>query len=125
MAYTKTISDCNTYFAAGNHPRAYDWDQYESDERDGAFAYAKRQLEIFFDIDLTDPSSTAKYRDDYAHFEQTLFVLEQMNRTRQSETGAEMLETVDTAERDKYQGVTVSPEARRFMAIKAVRVVRG
>ena len=125
MAYTKEISDCNTYFGATNHVQAYTWDQYETDERAGAFAQAKRELEVFLARDLTDPSSSDKYRDDYAHFEQTLFILEKTMRTRQSETGAELIETVDTEQRDKYYGVTISPMAQRFLAMPRVKIVRG
>ena len=125
MAYTKEISDCNTYFGATNHVQAYTWDQYEDNEKSGAFAQAKRELEVYLGRDLTDPSSSDKYRDDYAHFEQTLFLLEQTMRTRQAETGAELIETVDTEQRDKYYGVTISPMAMRYLAIPRVRDFRG
>lgn len=125
MAYTKTISDANTYFAASNHIRSYDWANYEVAERTGALAQAKRELEVYLGRDLWDPTATDRYRDDYAHFEQTLFILEETVRMRQSQTGAELVETVSTEQRDKFYGVTISPMAMRYLAIPRVKFVRG
>ena len=125
MAYTKDIDDCNTYFGATNHVKAEDWSLYESNEKSAAFAQAKRELELYFNMDLFDPSATDKYRCDYAHYEQTLFILEQTNRTRQSETSAETIITADTARRDTYTGVTIAPQAMRFLGITRGRIVRG
>lgn len=125
MAYTKTITDANTYFEADNHTSSFDWLQFTLEERTGGFAQALRELELMHRRELSDPSGTSRYRDDYAHFEQILFILENNVRQRASETDAELVETADTEQRDKYYGVTISPMANRYMATPRVRIVRG
>ena len=125
MAYTKTITDANTYFGTGNHVKTYDWTSYSSTERGAAFAQAKRELEVFLGRDLYDPSSEDRFRDDYAHFEQSLFILEKTVRKRESETGAELIDTERNVQRDQYRGVTISPMAQRYLAFSRVRIVRG
>lgn len=125
MAYTQTITEANTYYADTNHTRSYDWTQYTTAERTGGLAQAKRELEVMLRRVLVDPAATDYYRDDYAHFEQALFILDNTVRTRESETSAELVETVDTENRDKFFGVTIAPMAMRYMAIPRVRIVRG
>ena len=125
MAYTKTITDANTYFGTDNHVKTYDWTSYETAERTASLAQAQRELEVYLNRDLSDPASGDRYRDDYACFEQALFILEKTIRTRESETGAELVETVDSENRDKYYGVTISPMAQRFLAMRRVKFVRG
>lgn len=125
MAYTKDIDDANTYFGEGNHVKTYDWTSYETAERTAALAQAQRELEVFENRDLSDPTSGDRYRDDYACFEQALFILEETIRKRESETGAVMNETMETEKRDKYYGVTISPMAQRYLAKRRVKFVRG
>jgi len=125
MAYTKTIADANTYFGTDNHIRAYDWSQYTTAERTAGLAQAQREIETFFARDLVDPASGDRYRDDYACFEQTLFILDNTVRTRATETDAELVETSDTEQRDKYYGVTMCPMAMRYLAIPRPKIVRG
>ena len=125
MSYTKDIDDANTYFGEGNHVKTYDWTSYETAERTAALAQAQRELEVFQNRDLVDPASGDRYRDDYACFEQALFILEETQRTRESETGAELVETVDSEQRDKYYGVTICPMAQRYLAKRRVKFVRG
>ena len=125
MAYTKTITDANTYFGEGSHVRHYDWTQFTDAERTAGLTQAQRELEVFMNRDLYDPADSDRYRDDYACFEQALFILDKTVRTRESETSAELVETVDTEQRDKYYGVTISPMAQRFLAKRRVKFVRG
>jgi len=125
MAYTKDIDDANTYFGVGNHVKTYDWTSYETAERTASLAQAQRELEVFLNRDLSDPADSDRYRDDYACFEQALFILEETIRQRESETGAQLIETVDSENRDKYYGVTISPMAQRYLAKRRVKFVRG
>ena len=125
MAYTQGITEANTYYAETNHIRSNDWAKYETDERTGALAQAQREIEVFFNRDASDPASGDRYRDDYAIFEQALFILDETVRTRGSTTGARIIETVDSEQRDKYHGVTLCPMAKRYIAIPAPRWVRG
>ena len=125
MAYTKTITEANTFFAEANHVRSNDWSKYTTAERTGALAQAQRELEVYFNRSAEDPSATARYRDDYAIFEQALFILDETVRTRSSTTGARIIETVDSEQRDKYRGVTLCPMAMRYLAIPRMHMVRG
>jgi hypothetical protein len=125
MAWTKTITDANAFFAATNHVRALDWVNYSTDERTGALAQAKRELELFIGRDAEDPASTDRFRDDYAIFEQALFILDNTVRTVSSENSAQMVETVDTQQRDRFYGVTISPIAQKYLARQRIRISRG
>ena len=125
MAYTKTITDANTYFGTDNHVKTYDWTSYETAERTASLAQAQRELEVFLGRDLSDPASGDRYRDDYACFEQALFLLEETVRKRESETGAILVETVDSENRDKYYGVTMGPMVMRYLAKRRVKWARG
>lgn len=125
MAYNKTITDANTYYGGSNHVRAYDWDRYTTEERTGALAQAKREIEMFVGRDVRNPVASDRFRDDYAIFEQALFLLDQTVRTKESANSAQVVETVDQNERDQYYGVTIAPAAMRFLAMKRVRFTNG
>lgn len=125
MAYTKTITDANTYFGASNHVRAYDWGKFTTDERTGALAQAKREIELFTGRDARDPQASDRFRDDYAIFEQAIFLMDQTVRTRESLNSAQIVETADQQQRDQYYGVTIAPAALRFLAMKRVKFING
>ena len=125
MSYSKTITDANTYFAPTNHVRALDWSNYSTDERTGALAQAKRELELFIGRDAEDPATTDRFRDDYAIFEQALFILDQTVRTVSSENSAQMVETVDTEQRSLNYGITLCPIAQKYLARQRIRISRG
>lgn len=125
MAYTKTLSDANTYYGATNHIKSYDWLNYSENERSASLAQAQRQIELYLQRDAVDPQSGDRWRDDYAIFEQAIFLLEETVRTRQSTNSAQIIETVDSEQRDYYMGVIVCPAAREYLAVKKVRVING
>jgi hypothetical protein len=125
MAYTKTITDADAYFAVTNHVRHYDWANYSEDERNGALAQAKREIELFIMRDAEDPSSSDRFRDDYAIFEQAMFILDETVRTINSQNSAQMIETVDSEQRERTYGVTLSPLAQKFLARRRLRISRG
>jgi hypothetical protein len=125
MAYSKTITDADAYFAPTSHVRALDWANYTVAERTGALAQAKREIELFILRDVHDPSATDRFRDDYAIFEQAMFILDQTVRTINSQNSAQMIETADTTERDRYHGVTLSPIAQKYLARQRLRISRG
>jgi len=125
MAYSKTLTDANTFFAVTNHVRSFDWANYSEDERTGALAQAKRELELFMMRDAQDPAASDRFRDDYAIFEQALFILDNTVRTTTSENSAQMIETADTAQRDRFYGVTICPIAQKYLAQQRIRISRG
>jgi len=123
--YTKTIIDANAYYATTSHVRSFDWANYSTDERTGALAQAKREIELFINRDVTDPATTDRFRDDYAIFEQALFILDETVRTTTSENSAQMIETVDTEQRERNYGVTLCPMAQKYLARQRLKVSRG
>jgi hypothetical protein len=125
MAYSKTITDANTYFGTSSHVKALDWANYQTTERTAALAQAQREIEVMLNRDAYNPSTGDRYRDDYAIFEQALWLLEETVRTTNSQNSAQIIETVDSEQRDKTYGITICPQAMRFLQIQKVRISRG
>ena len=125
MAYTKDITDANIYFGAASHVRATDWANIPTAERTAALAQAKREIEARLNRDLYDPDDTDRYRDDYAVFEQALYLLEETVRTTNGTNSAQIIETVDSEQRDKFYGITICPQAMIFLSIQKLRIARG
>jgi len=125
MAYTKDIDDANTYFGAASHVRATDWANIPVAERTAALAQAEREIEVRLNRDLYDPDATDRYRDDYAVFEQAFFLLEETVRTTHGTNSAQIIETVDSEQRDKLYGITICPQAMLYLQIQKLRIARG
>lgn len=126
MSYTKTVADCETYFHPDNHLQAYNWRKYNKNEKSAAFNQAKRELEVSLGRALEDPDDDDKYRDDYAHYEQSLYILE--NTPRQLADGiAQVVDLAkdENAEKIDRKGVGISPQAKRYFAINVLKFVRG
>ena len=128
MSFTKTRTDADTYFRPDNHLNANDWRSYTTDERDAAFAQAQREIEVYLYRSLVDPASGATYRDDYAAYEQALFILQ--HTPRQKSTGIQAVVDLaeDSEDQDKTiprRGTTLSPQAQRFLGLNRVKMVRG
>ena len=126
MSYTKTVADCETYYHPNNHLLSYSWRKYNANEKNAAFTQAKRELEVSLGRELEDPDDDDTYRDDYAHFEQALYILE--NTPRQLEDGiAQVVDLAkdENAENIDQRGVGISPQAKRFFAINVLKFVRG
>lgn len=132
MAFTKTRADADQYFSPKNHIKALDWAGFDEDERDGAFAQAKRELETWLGRQLEDPTSGVTgrtdltQRDDYALYEQALFILEKTPRTRPAGAAKEITDA-DEDEEDIVDrtGVTISPMARNYLQASRIKMVRG
>ena len=125
MAYTSTLSDCQSYFSSTNDSRADEWDMYE-DRQEAAFNQAKRELEVFLNRYLEDPGSSDIYRDDYAHFEQTLHILQ----TVPGKSGAGSSGNIKTAQGKAgtvldNRGTTISPRAQTYLMLNRRRILRG
>ena len=125
MAYSKTITDANTYFSATNHVRALDWANYSTNERTGALAQSKRELELFIGRNVEDPASSDHFRDDYAIFEQAMYILDNTVRTVSSQNSAQMIDTPTTELRERDYGLTICPIAQKFLARQRLRISRG
>ena len=127
MAYTKQRrQDCDAYFQPDNHIEGKAWRAFPEDDKDAAFAQAKRELEVWLNRALADPSSGARYRDDYAHYEQALWILK--NTPRQAMDGTEQAKAIPTGKQkgvlDLYS-VGIAPRAQHFLALNRIKMVRG
>ena len=127
MAFTKTLADCDIYFYPNNHIKAYSWKKYDNDEKEAAFTQAIRELTVSEGRSMDDPTSDDDvYRDDYAVYEQSLYILE--NTPRQLKAGVNQV--LDLAMEDNKQnidnyGVGVSPQAQRYFGKSRIQLVRG
>jgi len=129
MAYTKTLENCEDYFKPNNHIQSYSWRQYDEDVKNAAFNQAKRELQVALGGLLSDPSSEDDiYRQDYAHFEQSLFILE--NTPRQEADGVSNV--IDEGDEDACNdnnptrtGVVIAPQAKRYLKLNMIKMPRG
>ena len=129
MAFTATISDMEDYMKPNNHLQSYDWRSYDPDTQNAAFAQAKRELEASLGGALVDPvDADGIYNTWYALFEQTIYIL--MNTPRQEVSG--ISNVIDEADEEKdskknpvRQGVLISPQAQRYLALNRIKMVRG
>ena len=127
MAWTKTKADCDTYFHPDNHVKSYNWRSYTVDEQNAAFNQAYRELTANQGRDLEDPTTdTQVYRDDYAVYEQALWILQ--NTPRQGSSGVPQV--IDLAKDEEKEildrkGVLISPDAKMYFELSSIKMVRG
>lgn len=74
---TISAANADAYFAPGNHSQAEIWLKFTAQHRAGAVATARRMFEREFRRALDDSgaSDTISYREDYAVYEQALWIL--------------------------------------------------
>lgn len=126
MAFTKTLADCEAYLKPGNHVKANTWKGFDPSQHEAAFVQAQRELMVSLGRELEDPDATDVYRDDYAVYEQALYILE-MTPARSS-PGTSQAKTLADAKENKQldrTGVMISPMAQRFLALNRLKMVRG
>ena len=126
MAWTKTVEDCDLYFLPNNHIKAYSWRKYTTDEKTAAFTQAVRELQVSQGREMEDPAENDTYRDDYAAYEQSLYILEET--PRQLEGGVpQVIDLTDHEEKQLLdrKGVLICPEASRYFGMNRIKMVRG
>jgi len=125
--WTKTVADCELYFLPNNHLKAYSFRQYNKDDKLAAFTQAVRELQVSQGRLMQDPDLDSDiYRDDYAVYEQVMYILD--NTARQKASGMPMvidLTSTDDKQDTKRIGVLIAPEALRYMQINRIKMVRG
>lgn len=130
MAWTKTVTDANTYFGINSDIRHWEWDSFSLGIRTAAVAQAKREIESALGIELTDESiinTNYGYRPDYAVFEQALWTLQ----TTDTKFGKEQQQVVDlTKDEEKIQSASrkekiLCPKAQRYLQLNFIKMVRG
>ena len=126
MTWTKTVEDANEYFLPSNHIKSYSWRKYNKDDKVAAFAQAVRVLQASQGREMEDPDSDDDtYRDDYAVYEQALFILE--NTPRQLSGGVPNVVNLVDDNNDELErkGVLISPDAAMYFAMNRIHLVRG
>ena len=123
MAFTKTLDNCDAYYRPDNHIKANKWKAYDRELRNAAFVQAQRDLKVYLNRALDNPQDSDIYRDDYAVYEQSLYMLE--NGNIQTESGAGGVVKIGRDEEFNADDNWLSPQALRYMAMSMVKVVRG
>jgi hypothetical protein len=123
MAFTKTISDCNAYYQPDNHVKANKWRAFDDVLRNAAFVQAQRDIKVYLNRTLDDPLSADIYRDDYAVYEQALYMLE--NGNIQKTAGASKAVKIGRNEEHREDDNWLSPQALRYMQMSMVKIARG
>ena len=129
MAYTKTINDADTYFGRGNHLASDVWEAADTDKKKSAFAYARRWLERLRNRELADPGSTTDndiIREDYAHFEMTLYFL-LVNPFRANSNNAGQQYDLGAPDGEAAASLTYNPksEAFKWLGMNSNMIFRG
>jgi hypothetical protein len=121
------------YYAEGNHIRAYDWAQFGVNEQKAGLLQAEREINAYLGIDLELSFSSTSFpisacpnkRPDYSVFEHALFILDNTARTKTGTDGAQYIESDEYQEEEKNTGVTLSPQAQRFLGMNRIQSSRG
>ena len=123
MAFTKTIDDCDSYYRPDNHIKANKWKSFDAELRKAAFTQAQRDVIVYLNRTLDNPQTNDIYRDDYAIYEQALYMLEHGNI--QKDAGSDGVVKIGRNEQFKADDNWLSPQALRYMAVSKVKVARG
>lgn len=138
MAYfgqtiAEKLTQADAYYAVDNDIRAHDWAQYNDNEKKASLNQAEREVNLYLGIHLETlysnidwPINGAEnFRPDYAVFEHALFILDNTARTKTDTSGAQLIESEEYQEEEKTQGVTMSPQAQRFLCLNRMQLQRG
>ena len=130
---TEKLAQADVYYAADNHIRHFDWDRNTDDEKKAGLNQAQREVDLYLGINLEENYSDQdfpladweNFRPDYAIFEHSLFILENTARTKASGSGAQEIESEEYQEEERTSGVTMSPQAQRFLQLNRIQLARG
>lgn len=135
--FDKTIAEkvtqADTYYGATSHIRHFDWERNTSDEKKAGLTQAQREIDLYLGISLSESyddtdfplSDFENFRPDYAIFEHALFILENTARTKTSGDGAQEIESEEYQQEERTSGVTISPQATRFLQLNRIQLERG
>ncbi len=116
------------YFRAGHHVRGGVWGAYSEAQRAAAVASARRILSRGLSRsmrdDLGEYEEGDRYRDDFAVYEQALYMLEH-GRIVDTDAGAPYAIAVDTGPAPESPTGLYSPEALRWLGWTGAAVIRG
>ena len=121
------IDNANAYFAPGNHVQAQVWLKYSAPNRAGAVASAKRLLEWKLGRALDEETETLGRREDYAAFEQALWLLRKsaFGDSRNGDAVGVLqgkAAQADNSDAEALRG-EFSPEALRWLGVSGTQVM--
>ena len=121
MAWTKTRLTADQYFKPNKHIDGQRWQDYDEQERDAAFAHAVRVLEASQGRTMQDPAGAYEYsqHDDYAVYEQALYLLMEYPRKAPGSDGAVIVRD------DDNPPDMIAPMAAHFLRKNKVKMERG
>ena len=128
MAYTKDITNADAYFKPNAHLKGHTWSEFSQNDRKAALAQAQQELELYTGRQMVDPESDWTYgaRDDYAVFEQAIFMLENIHRRNAAGTvRAVKLPKKDAGREPRQDDIGIAPMAQRWLGMLRIRAVRG
>lgn len=126
-----TFDNAQVYFRAGNHPKSSVWSGFSTAHRQGAVATAKRVLsrELGRPMQEDEPpyQDGDRRRDEYAVYEQALWVLEhgQIANAMGADPVPILTGNIDVAGDTNGKVSFFSPEALRWLGWTGAAVIRG
>lgn len=133
QAIAEKLAQADAYYALDNHIMALDWGEYNDNEKKAALNQSEREVNLYLGVDMEETYPTTSwpadwnpnFRPDYAIFEQSFFVLDNTARTKGSSSGAEMIESEKYQEEERTSGLSLSPQATRFLQLNRLQIERG
>lgn len=134
LTIDEKLEQADAFYAPTNSVRAYDWERNTTDERKAGLNQAEREVNLYLGINLEQSYSDTdfpiadmiNFRPDYAIFEHALFILENTARTKaDSDSGAQEIESTDYQEEERNHGVSLSPQAARYLQLNRIQLTRG
>ena len=127
------LAQANAYFDPSNGVVGYDWAQHTDTEKKGALNQAEREIDLYKGWDMEEAYSTTdfpisgckNFRPDFAVFEHAFFILENTARTNTATDGKVMIESEEYQKEEKQTGVTMSPQATRWLGSNRISIQRG
>lgn len=121
------LENADAYFAPGNHSQAQVWLKYGEKNREGALELAKRTLAREIGRELDEEKETVTVREDYAAFEQALWLLKKsaFSDSRNGDSLAVLKGHKDGAqagEPERGLAARVAPEALLWLGVQGSEV---
>ena len=130
MAYTITITNADAYFSEETHMAGPLWTAFNDSEKKAAFAQGRRMLESYLARELQDPDDDADSvtipRDDYAHYEQCLWLLRNSPFRANAENSGVSWDLIGSDGEAREQNMTlISDASLNWLGIDPSLVLRG
>jgi hypothetical protein len=130
---TEKLAIADAYFGVNSHILAHDWAKISDDDQKAALIQAEREVNLYLGTDLEDMydetsfpiTGVPNFRPDYAIFEHAYFILDNTARTEAATDGVKRIESEEYQEEERASGVTMSPQAMRYLRMNRMQICRG